>query len=461
MGKEKGEGCGVPRLELARARRQRGLSQKAAAEKIGVASTTWSRWEQGAQGVRAGSRRRLAELFEVSPIEVERWIDGWSFGETSSWPVTEYGDTSTAATVRSAALLWRYEMDETRRHLLASLPFVPAALGEWLTAWNYGVPPQTVAQRGTNAMVGMADVERINEARKVFGQMDSKFGPKLVRPVVVGYLDKSVTPLLRGRYDDRVGAALMSAAAGMTLMAGWTAFDMNLHGQAQQHFGQALRLAKTGDDPLTGVWVLAAMTKQATQLEQATWAPWLARAAVDTARRAQAPPRVMALILIKEAKALALQTNPAETRDQHSAKQIQRLLAEAESAYAQGPTDRDPGWITEYDAAELGAQAGSCWRLLGDHARAAACAETAVTSFNGRLPRGAQLNRVNAAGAYLGMGELEQAIDLARAAIPATKALNSARSTERLQKFADELDPYSSSIMVRQFRDQLHSELAA
>ncbi|WP_030926589.1 helix-turn-helix domain-containing protein, partial [Streptosporangium amethystogenes] len=148
MGK-KGEGFGGPRVELARARRQRGLSQKAAAERVGVASTTWSRWEQGVQGVRAGSRWRLAELFEVSPVEVERWIDGWSFGETSSWPITEYGDTSTAATVRSAALLWRYEMDETRRHLLASLPFVPAALGEWLTAWNYGVPPQTVAQRGT------------------------------------------------------------------------------------------------------------------------------------------------------------------------------------------------------------------------------------------------------------------------------------------------------------------------
>ncbi|MEV4379655.1 hypothetical protein [Streptosporangium sp. NPDC049644] len=59
------------------------------------------------------------------------------------------------------------------------------------------------------------------------------------------------------------------------------------------------------------------------------------------------------------------------------------------------------------------------------------------------------------------MGELEQAIDMARAAIPMTKALISARAAELTQKFADELDPYSGSIMVRQFRDQLHSELAA
>ncbi|MGW2194313.1 hypothetical protein ACWCSH_18380, partial [Streptosporangium sp. NPDC001682] len=132
-----------------------------------------------------------------------------------------------------------------------------------------------------------------------------------------------------------------------------------------------------------------------------------------------------------------------------------------ESASAQGPADRDPEWIAEYDAAELSAQAGSCWRLLGEYGKAAVRAEAAVTAFSGRLPRSAQINQVSAAGAYLGMGELERAIDCARASIPAAKALNSTRSVERLQKFADELDPYSSSIMVRQFRDQLHSELAA
>ncbi|WP_443075357.1 helix-turn-helix domain-containing protein [Streptosporangium sp. NBC_01469] len=40
-GPRRGEG----RPELTRARRQRGLSQGAAAEAVGVGPTTWARWE--------------------------------------------------------------------------------------------------------------------------------------------------------------------------------------------------------------------------------------------------------------------------------------------------------------------------------------------------------------------------------------------------------------------------------
>ncbi|MGJ6961659.1 hypothetical protein ACSDR0_07065 [Streptosporangium sp. G11] len=124
-------------------------------------------------------------------------------------------------------------MDPSRRHLLASLPFVPGALGEWLVSWNYGTPVALAARQGAGRVVGLADVARIVEA--------------------------------------------------------------------QRAFGQALRLAKSGDDPLTGAWVLATLTRQAIHLEQGAWAVWLARAAVDTARRAEASPHVMALMLVREA----------------------------------------------------------------------------------------------------------------------------------------------------------------
>ncbi|WP_248961170.1 helix-turn-helix transcriptional regulator [Sphaerisporangium perillae] len=456
-----GPGREAGRPELVRARRRKGMSQEAAAEAVGVSPTTWARWERGEQGVRARHRARMAAVFGVEAIEVERWVEGWAFVETPCWPLVDCGSGSLEATVKSADLLWRFEMDPSRRHLLATLPFVPAALGEWLTSWTYDTPAASTAHTGPGRAVGMADVTRINEARQAFSQMDHQFGAGLVRPVVLRYLNSNVAPLLRGRYDDQVGAELLSAAAGMSRMAGWTAFDMSLHGQAQQHFGQALKFAKAGDDGLTAAWVLTAMIRQAIHIDQAAWALRLARAAAETARRAQASPRVMALMTVREAWATALQTKPAETGDRHNAKQVQHLLAEAERAYEQGPTDRDPAWIALHEVAELNAEAGQCWALLGEHQRAAACAEAAVNEFRERLPRSAQFNRVHAADAYLRMSELEQALDSARAAIPMAKALSSARSIEFIQAFADRLEPYGKSVAVREFRDHLRSELAA
>jgi len=306
--------------------------------------------------------------------------------------------------------------------------------------------------------VGLSDVRRIVEARQAFGEMDHRFGAGLVRPAVVDYLHTVVAPLLRGRYDDKVGAELMTAAATMTEMAGWTAFDLNHHGQAQQYFGQALKLAKAGNDVLTGTLVLESMTHQALHLKQSAQAVWLTRAAVDTGRRAQAPPYVMAMLLVEEAWAAALHAKPAETGDTHGAKWVQQRLAEAEQVHARGRTDRDPAWAVWNDEPELIARTGMCWGLLGEHKRAAECAELAVREFTGKRPRSAQLNRVNAADAYLNMGEVEQAVDSARAAIPMARSLTSPRSVERIRKFSTRLESYDT-IQVREFRAYLDSEL--
>ncbi|MEU9887637.1 hypothetical protein [Sphaerisporangium sp. NPDC051011] len=164
---------------------------------------------------------------------------------------------------------------------------------------------------------------------------------------------------------------------------------------------------------------------------------------------------------IREAWATALHARPAEAGDKHSARRVECLLVEAERAHSQGAADRDPAWIALHETVELNAEAGRCWSLLGEHHRAAECAEAAVNAFQERLPRSAQFNLVHAADAYLGMGELEQALDSARAAVPMAKALSSARSVEFVQAFADRLEPYGTTVAVREFRDHLRSELAA
>lgn len=76
----------------------------------------------------------------------------------------------------------------------------------------------------------------------------------------------------------------------------------------------------------------------------------------------------------------------------------------------------------------MNAEAGRCWSLLGEHHRAAECAEAAMRAFQERLPRSAQFNQVHAAEAYLGLGELDHALDFARAAIPMRHSAPPARS---------------------------------
>ncbi len=448
------------RSELAKARLRMGMSQEEAAEAVGVSPTTWSRWECGEQSMRPVYRVRISEVFNADPMTVERWLDSKTPTETPMSHLADLGSGSAEATVESFEHLWRCDVDPSRRHMLATLPFVPAVLGEWLAS-IYDTPDMPSAVEKTGRLVGRSDVTRISEAQQAFTQMDHQFGAGLVRPAIVDYLNTNVKPLLHGRYDGRTGRELMTAAAGMTLLAGWTAFDLSHHGQAQHYIGQGLRLAKAGDDPLTTAWLLQTSVRQAIHLNEGTWAVRLARAATDTARKAQAPPRVMALLLIKEAWATALQAHPAQTRDKHAAKRVQVLLTEAEQEYAKGPTDRDPAWVAWHEDTELNAEAAQCWRLIGDYERAATFARTAVRVFSEQRPRSAQLNQIHLAEVFLDMGDLEPAIESARATIPGAKQLASTRLIERIKRFDNRLGPYSTSIQVREFRSYLATEIAA
>ncbi len=157
----------------------------------------------------------------------------------------------------------------------------------------------------------------------------------------------------------------------------------------------------------------------------------------------------------------ALRARPAETGDTHTAKRIERLIGEAEDAYAHGRTDDDPHWITKYEEPELCAEVGTTWHLLGAHDRAAECAERVTRDFALSRPRSAQLNQLAAANAYLGKGEVEQAVDRVRAAVPLADSLASTRLVESIRQFDKRLRPYENTIQVRGFRAYLDQRLAS
>ena len=293
--------------------------------------------------------------------------------------------------------------------------------------------------------------KELDESARIDGASEWTILWRIVTPL----LGPAVASLLRGTYNDKVGSALLTAAAEMTLFAGWTAFDTEHHGQAQHYYGQALKLAKAADDPLAGAHVLSTMAHQAIHLNKPEKALLLARAAVEAGRRAQASPQVMALLHVREARAAALRAHPAANGDRHTAKQIERLLLEAERAHGQGASDRDPQWACEFDEPELAAQFGIVWHLLGDNDRAADHLEHSIRAFATYRPRSSHLNRVNVAETYLSKGELEQALDHARAATTGATALTSPRLIGHVKRFDKRLKPYENTIQVREFRAYL------
>jgi transcriptional regulator with XRE-family HTH domain/tetratricopeptide (TPR) repeat protein len=430
---------------------------------MGIAASTWARWERGEVDPRPDSRARLVEMFAVTPEEVERWIAGEE-AQPVPWLSSQIGHLSLADTVDAAAELWRWDVgiDASRRRLLAALPFVPAVLNEWLVSWAYDPPELTRAHAGAGPAVGMDDVQRVNEARQAFSTMDHQFGGGLVRPAVVDYLNAQVTPLLAGTYTDAVGKGLLTAAASMTELAGWEAYDLGRHGLAQAHYGQALRLAKAADDPLTTAMVLSILAQQASDLRQPEVAVRLARAARQAGEQAHACPRVRAGLLVREARATAVGVELADTLDTHAAARVHMLLSQAEKSYAAANpgADDEPPWAWDLVPAELTAEVGHCWQMIGEHDRAEACTTRALRGFGSQFPRSVQLNTVHLAKTLVGKNELDAALHHARAAVPMAQRLKSTRCTAWIRDFDRDLEPHAREPRVREWRAYLRRELS-
>ena len=64
-----------PRSQLASRRKALGFSQESLAEAMSVTTSTVSRWEQGVATPKARMRTPLAELLELTPVELDRLLD--------------------------------------------------------------------------------------------------------------------------------------------------------------------------------------------------------------------------------------------------------------------------------------------------------------------------------------------------------------------------------------------------
>ncbi|MEW2374411.1 hypothetical protein AB0940_34435 [Streptomyces sp. NPDC006656] len=142
-----------------------------------------------------------------------------------------------------------------RRTLLTGGPLAIAAYHTPVRRW-LAKPTDTPAPRAGGRQVGRADLDELWLAAEDARRWDTKCGGgNTMASSVSAVLQDRAAPLLRGTYTEKIGAELFSATAELARVAAWAAADMGQHSTAQQHFIQALRLARSAGDVQTGSYV--------------------------------------------------------------------------------------------------------------------------------------------------------------------------------------------------------------
>jgi hypothetical protein len=339
-----------------------------------------------------------------------------------------------------------YGTDIARRGALArstytAVAYVVPAL-RWMTA-----PASRLGDRAGTRRVGSANVAAIREVTGTFRRLDNLFGGGYARTTVVQYLADEVSPLLRdGSYSAATGRDLFSAAAEMTLLAGWMAYDLEQHPIAQRYLIQALRLAQAGGDEALGGEILAAMSCQSAYLGDGRAAVDMARAAAYSARRAGRG-ALLSESLATEAHGHALAGDP---------RACAAALLGAHRALESADRDSDPGWLAYYDGAYLAAKSGRALLDSGDPIAAAASMRASLDMRDG-FERGHVFNLAVLAGALLDAGQVEEGCAAAHEALAAADGIESARVAGEFGTLAARARRHGSARPVRELLPALPS----
>ncbi|CAM5745389.1 putative sporulation protein [Streptomyces afghaniensis 772] len=302
------------------------------------------------------------------------------------------------------------------------------------------------AERGPGQKVTAGDIAALRSVGELFRTLDDAYGGGHARQALVRYLEHECEPMLRGTYGEQTGRRLFAAAADLTRLAGWTSYDIAAHGLAQRYFVQALRLAQAAGDRTYGAYVLVTMSRQAVYLGHGREAVQLARVAQQGVGTS-APPVVQALLHASEARGHGVL---GEVRACTAA------LVRAERALETARSGDDvPHWAKFFDEAQLADEFGHCHRDLQQFRAAAQHAERSLQLRAPSYARSRLFCRVVLATARLGLGELDQACQLAAEAAGQAAEMRSVRAVEYVRDFERRLEPYKDAAPVRTYRDKV------
>ncbi|MFJ6466394.1 collagen-like protein [Streptomyces sp. NPDC091387] len=343
------------------------------------------------------------------------------------------------------------------QHILSGTPLVPGQAGAPpVHGHSVSIPAQPgpdSAHGGSPLRVGHSDVSKLREAAQDARRWDSKYGGGDWRSSMVPEcLRVDAAPLLLGSYSDEVGRALFGAAAELTRLAGWMAFDTGQQEAAQRYYIQALRLARAAADVPLGGYVLASMSLQATYRGFADEGVDLAQAAVER-NRGLATARTMSFFRLVEARAHAKASDaPAAGA---ALKAAEGWLERSRDG------DADPSWLGFYSYDRFAADAAECHLDLKAPRQVRRFTEQALSRPTEEFVRSHGLRLVVSAVAELESGNLDAACAAGTRAVEVAGRISSARTTEYVRDLLHRLEPYGDEPRVAELRERARPLLVA
>lgn len=418
---------------------------QAIGESVGCDGRLIGRWEDGdVRSPRPVYRRILTALLD-RPYEE---LGFGNLAQRSDAPPAPDEDMFPDTWQESVASAVRFWSGDLEHQPVRDPEFVGAGAAVSVLRWLTSASAESPSATG-RTHVGISEVRAIREVTATLRSLDNQLGGGHARLAAVGFLHGAIGPILRdGTYSEDSGRALFSAAAELTHLAGWMAYDIERHGLAQRYLVLSLRLAMAADDTALGGEILAGLSHQSVYLGDT-------RDGIDQARAAGLTAAKAGLSALAAEAAVMEAHGHARAGDSRA---CLGALGQADRMFARaGPVDR-PQWISYLDEAYLAAKFAHCFSALGQPATAEGYAVRSL-DMDDRYVRGRAFNSALLAKIHLQRGAVEQACSVATDALNLTRAISSTRARTYLGELDSQMAQYSTVPAVRVFRTQARGYL--
>ncbi|MGH3218625.1 MAG: hypothetical protein ACRDPY_07930 [Streptosporangiaceae bacterium] len=390
----------------------------------------------------APAQQALAALFKV-PDEVRartpwpNWLPSIQAAGISQ-PWNEAGTLEALAEVAE-----RVNVD--RREFLALIG--PELLLPIYT-WRLN-PGPWLLYRAHGQQVSPALVDEIERLISVRRHMDDEHGGGTLVDMLHSDL-RFVTEMLKhSSYREEVGKRLYAAAAELSRLAGWAAFDSGRHAAAQQYYFAGMRAASAIGNHALAVNIVGFLGIQAYSTGRLNDSVQLMEAAVAESRKT--PAIVQAMTWARAGRAYARVGDKATARN---------ALDTAAQFLGQAVNGDTPSWAYWVDETRLQAQIGRALFDLGDFRAAEHDLAAAVAGCGEKYPRDRATWQGRIAIAQLRTDNLDAACASGRQTVDLlADHVDSDRGVGFLRTLKTELEPFAAAASAQEFLSYASSRL--